>query len=257
VCVTLTTSWQRFSVTRTAASTASTGYIQVGGGGSWTAAKGEIDHWGAQFEFGSTPSDYCSTTAAAQILQIADPFFLQAPSTVPGYQWNLNSLCSKRGRQIVVTSSSNPFLYQTVPVNPGGAGNSRSKGITFTSSVWLKRQDGSPPQVDIAVSDLTYEGLSTPIILSASWLRYSVAHTFSAGNPIATPSILFQFSGTIGTFYMFGAQLETEAVASGYKKTDAYSGFHPKCYFASDEFDHQQTEFNVGNIEQLTIIESN
>jgi hypothetical protein len=42
----LTTSWQRFSVTKTLTAAATAFYIQMGGGNSWVVAEGAIDIWG-------------------------------------------------------------------------------------------------------------------------------------------------------------------------------------------------------------------
>ncbi len=55
----VTTTWQRFSVTRTCA--ASFTYVYVGGSNSWTT--GEVDAWGVQLEWSSILGPYVATQA--------------------------------------------------------------------------------------------------------------------------------------------------------------------------------------------------
>jgi hypothetical protein len=59
--ITLTTSWQRFSLTATSSATATVVSLQIGGGNTWTSGQ-EIHVWGAQLELGSTATAYQRVT---------------------------------------------------------------------------------------------------------------------------------------------------------------------------------------------------
>jgi hypothetical protein len=66
--VNITTTWTRFTVTRTIAAGATGPSLQIGGGGSWTA--GEIDAWESQVDEGSVAQPNIHTGANALNLSI-------------------------------------------------------------------------------------------------------------------------------------------------------------------------------------------
>jgi hypothetical protein len=59
--ITLTTSWQRFSLTATSSATATVVSLQIGGGNTWTSGQ-EIHVWGAQLEASATATAYQRVT---------------------------------------------------------------------------------------------------------------------------------------------------------------------------------------------------
>lgn len=62
--VALTTTWQRFSVTKLIGAITGNGPVaQIGGGGTWTT--GEVDVWGGQLERGAVVNNYITTTTLA------------------------------------------------------------------------------------------------------------------------------------------------------------------------------------------------
>lgn len=256
----LTSSWQRFSASISFNSTPGPN-VSVQIISPQNSAALTVWAWGAQLEYGPIPSDYSVTTATTSILQIADPFFVQAPSSVSGYQWNLNSAMPRRGRQIVCLSANSTFGQQVIPLLVSAAGNSRRNGLTLGFSCWFRGAfiglTNYSPAVTFSAGDIEgYEAASIATTPSLAWVRFFAAKQFSASNPSVAGTVAQFICPTVGTFYIFGAQLETEAVASGYKLTGIRGGFRPKCYFATDDFSHTQSEFNVSSL-QLSIEESN
>jgi hypothetical protein len=261
--VSLTTSWQRFSVSGTSGGGATSLTIFINQTNSQSAKT--VYSWGAQIEYGTVVSDYTLTTTSANAIQVADPFWTQAVSAV-GASFGLNSGLPKRGRQIVQTASgSGNDIFQQIGIAPGGSGNSRTFGMQFTLSVWLK-SGSSSPQVDLFLED-TYGslGLGSESVFEAgptptsSWVRSSQTGRFSVSNPASGifAGFLVPSSSQGTTFYMFGAQLEAAGTMSKYKDMQtSYCGFHPKCFFQTDEFDQNVSEFNVNSL-QLVIEESN
>jgi hypothetical protein len=255
----LTATWQRFQVTVTFSSSASSTVSAVLFN---PASSGAINvyAWGAQLQYGSTPSDYTKTTTAALELEIADPFWLPAPSGAVGASFGLNSAFPKRGRQIACTSTTNCAISQIISLAPGGSGNYRSKGLAMTASIYVKRQDASPPILPLFIFDsLASEFGGGNITPSASWVRISFPIAFSASNN--APLTYFQYglggsSGTVaGTFYVFGAQVDTESAPTRYKHNQAIGGVHPNCRFASDELAHSVDSYDQNTISSLVIQE--
>lgn len=243
--ITVTTAWQRFQIS---GSGNGSGFLQaLISSVSADNSSFSVFAWGAQLEFGNAASDYTPTTTATAILQIADPFFLPAPTTVPGYQWNLNSAYPRRGRQIVVISNTNPFISQSIGMAPAG--------MPQTLSIYFKQQGTCVPSgmLFLAFDTNEYENVLNNVIVSSSWARLVATGRFSQSNPGASTLVQVGAGGTqsfgLGAFYMFGAQLETEGVVSAYKQTQAVSGVHSKCYINTDEYAHIASEFDVNAFE--------
>lgn len=163
-------------------------------------------------------------------------------------------ITSSRPRIFTVTGSGT--WAQTVAIAPAGSGNSRTKGMTFTLSLYVRQVSGSPTYTLTLADSSSSESASVSIVPTSSWQRFSVTHTFLNTNP-ATGIVASISASATSSIYIFGAQLEAAGSVSGYKQSSAYCGLHPKCFFATDEFDHQASGFNVNTISQLTIEESN
>jgi len=239
----LTTSWQRFSVSVTFGSVTGS-FVQGTILNPQNSPGITVWAWGAQVEYGGAPSDYTATTTTPLPLAIADPFFVPAPASFPGYQWTLNSAYPKRGLQMVITDTTNPLINQTVPLAPSG--------VTFTGSIYAKAQDASPPNLPFLIDDSGFnEGLEITIVPAAAWARSSVSFQFSNSNP--KTSMIFQLGGNgtsaRGVLHIFGAQLKAEGVASAYRQTSVVCGVHSKCYIMSDEYSHIASEFDVNAFE--------
>lgn len=160
------------------------------------------------------------------------------------------------GRVRLMTVSVLGFYEQLVSVLPGGSGNSRKNGMTLTFSTYVM-SSGSSPNFNIQIqSSSGTQTFTKAVVPSGSWQRVSLTAQFANTNADPQVDVAFtNFSGT-GSVYIFGSQLEAAGLASGYKQTSTYCGVH-KCFFATDEFDHQASEFNVNTISQLTFEESN
>lgn len=238
----LTTSWQRFYTTVTFNSSPSGNVFGVIVNPQNSAAV-SVGAWGAQLEYGAAPSDYTATTALSAPLQIADPFFVPAIPSFPGYQWNLNSAYPKRAIQVVITNTSNPYIKQSVAVAPAG--------MNFTASIYTKAQDEAPPILPFGLYDSAFvDGITALIQPAGSWSRTTISHRFSNSN--SQGSMVFQVGGgtpATGVFYLFGAQMEAEGVASAYKMTEGICGVHPTCYINTDEYAHIASEFDVNVFE--------
>lgn len=224
--VSLTTSWQRLGVKRTTDASASTLIARMRQLASQAAKT--VYAWGAQLEYGpgqDSFSDYTQTVAASTELLVADPFWLQAPAGSPGASDGLNSKLPKRARQVVRLASTSFQLHQSVASEPAKLG-------ALALSCYLKRQNATPPTVDLRLQDANTEedflsGAQTP---GASWARFSHTATFSKANRAATLNALFR-PNAVGTFYLFGAQLgrgslgEYERTGTKAPAMDAWADF--------------------------------
>src|SRR5579885_1623107 len=168
VTCSLTNQWQRFSAKLTFNSTPGNSTVQVNiFQDSSVGAAINVYAWGAQLEYGSVPSDYTKTTSAATELQIADPFWKPAPSSMAGASFGLNSAFPKRARQIVAISNTNVFLLQTLPLIAGGSGNYRTSGLSVTNSAYFKLQGAGPVSVQfLALDDFSLEESSVTVALT-------------------------------------------------------------------------------------------
>jgi hypothetical protein len=254
----LATAWQRFVVSATAGGGASNLKVSVRNLASQSAKT--IFAWGAQLEYGTgAASDYTKTVATTTELLIADPFWLAAPSNVPGSNFGLNSALPKRGRQFV----ANGFgcsLAQFMPLLPCGSGSSRATGLPLALSGWFKRQSSTVPSgVTLEVDDqdlLEQFGNGASFAPGASWARVTTLAKFSASNPSQQIMAVMR-SNTLGTFYVFGMQAELGNAVSRYKHNIAVGGIHPKCRFSADQASHSVDGYDLNSLTQLNIQEYN
>lgn len=161
---------------------------------------------------------------------------------------------SQRPRLLTISNTGTALLEQTVNVLPGGTGNSRTAGLTLTASIYAYLTAGSLP-FSLAINDGAGAS-SVTVTPTTSWQRFAVTRRSVSTNTSTNVTIeLNNFSST-GGVYIFGVQLEAAGAMSDYKTTTSYCGFHPTCYFQTDEQDRQAVEFGV-NTTQLVIEESN
>jgi hypothetical protein len=99
-------------------------------------------------------------------------------------------------------------------------------GETYTFSVWLKGNAGGE-SVNLRLNETTLAGAfvrvdsSNAIVLTTSWVRYTFTVKLTGGATVAKISPLIVTSGTSAvTFFVDGAQLELNGVASTYVDTN-------------------------------------
>jgi hypothetical protein len=207
------------------------------------------------------PSDNLFNYSEALEMGDNNPWTFEGSSTTVAVEPTLPDpfgIISGRVRQANLVGSQSGAVYQILPIYPGGSGESRTNGLTFTVSGYLQKVSGGLTSVNIFLegSDES-EFTETICTLGTSWQRFSVTHQFAPTNSapgIAAGIIVYSGSGLVN---VFGLQCEAAGAVSQYKRRNAYNGFHPICYFKTDEFSKQATEFNVNTIQQLEIEESN
>ena len=250
------TSWQRLAVqcNSGAATSLTVAIYQPASHSASTvfAVGGQLEYSSG---FSTSFSDYTKTTSAATELLIADPFWLAAPSNFPGSSLGLNSAFLKRGRQLVIPSTTAPTIDQGIAIAPGGAGNYRNSGLDAVFSLYIKRQAASPPNCTIQVGDdpgfnETNAQTFTP---TTSWVRCSAATSFSGSNSGAAMRARITASAA-GTFYIFGAQVDMDLAISRYKHNIATGGVHPNCRIP-DLANHSVDGFDLNTLQEVVIQE--
>ncbi len=152
----LTTSWQRFSVSRSLAGT--NGVFQIGGGGTWTT--GEVDAWGAQLEWSSVIGPYVATQSVP-----IGPYGPRPPS-------------------INATSSQFDISYQGVTYSSSKFGTWERGKITSETSFDLKANDMTLSV--LAPGELVYPNTSVTMMGAAQLGLFDAAlvQVFTAYWPI-------------------------------------------------------------------------
>ena len=203
-----------------------------------------IDPWDnlLQYSEQQETSPWAATSLSAVATSaIADPF---------------GATASGRIREVTVTTFGTATLNQSVAILPAGTGASRSKGLTLTASIWVQQVAPGGPAFSLVLTDTSSSESSSKVVTpTGAWQRVSVTHTFSQNNIATGVSFALNSFSANGSVYVFGAQLEVEGTPSGYKSTTTYCGYHPKCFFQTDEMDRQASEFNQNTV-QLVIEES-
>lgn len=252
--VSVTTTWTRFSFTKATSPSASNISPRIANSAS--QAGKVVETWGAQIEYGTAFSDYTQTVATATELQIADPFWRQAPAGATGAADGLNSKYSKRGRQVVVLDTTNDTLTQNLSLDPGGSGSSRDKGLQFTNSMYFKRQDVSPPTVDFNFEAATnIERFEKTVTPTASWVRESVTGRFSASNNATVLAWFLDTHSAVGTYHIFGPQLESGATVSDYRGPNTVKSGLMTARFSNDTMRAVTSSNDVYALTQLDVVE--
>jgi len=204
---------------------------------------GFVDPWDNLLQYSeqqeTAPWTLSSVTAASDAT-VADPF----------------ALTSGRQRKLTVSATGGSIL-ESIGILPAGSGNSRTKGLTLTASIYVQQVSGGSPNFNLVLDDGGVSESSTKAVTpTAAWQRVTVTRTFAATNAGTSVRVLLNGWSATGSVYVFGAQLEAAGIVSPYKQTGGYSGFHSKCFFQTDEFDHTVWESNLNGV-QLVIEESN
>ena len=252
-----TTSWQRFSVTKTVNQSSCT--FVVGGYFTWGVGENIYLAFG-QAETGDIATDYIATTSAAvsvgpvsglprlDYLNSTCPRLLLEPqrTNVTAYSEQLdNAIWAKANLTATTNAIVSPDGYTNadkIVDEINGSGNHLvsytigTAGTTYTWSAFMKKAEYNYGQLHAydkagAIFDLnagtvvSSDGISATITnYGNGW--YRCTYTFTAlnqgvfVNPSKTSTSAYAYSGTIGSgIYIWGCQLEAGAYATSYIPT--------------------------------------
>lgn len=213
----VTTTWTRFSVTRTVGAGAY--YVQIGGGTTW--ATGEVlQAWGAQLETGVLATTYITTTTAQRtrdgdhggfaepqnFLLNSDRIFDSTASLGAGAigGWYVTNASTAASRQTyttgapawrIVTTVANGYVSQAVPNAEFLAG----RKVTF--SAWVRPGNGLTASLQIGQTSTGFISSTSPTGDGLTWFRITVA-TVIATSAYDT-EVRISLSG-IGNLDIFG-----------------------------------------------------
>lgn len=248
VICSVTTNWQRFTVTRTTGATTTQISCHFGGANSFSTGE-SVYIWGAQLELGSVATSYISSaetfTSRASTATYTNSSGLLASSAINVARQDYNPNNLELGSKLLLENAATNLALQSevfsnatwskvnstatadTTVSPDGtttadtltstgADGYLGQSVTsisaltaYTFSVWLK--SASPLSVAIALQDNSAGSPTTTVVcsLTSSWQRFSVTRMTAA--TATGVAILIGTSGTFTTgevIQAWGAQLE-------------------------------------------------
>jgi hypothetical protein len=232
--ITVTTTWQRFTVSGTATGTAGVALLQLRGGQAPTQSNAaDVFVWGAQLEIGSTATTYNSTTVK-NLLGFSEAFDNAA--------WNKNNASIVTGAQanpvngafnaqkLMEDTSTNLHRVSQVPTLTAAA-HTASIYAKSAGRNWLYMANASLSQAayfNLNTGTIgTIVGAATATITSVGngWYRCSITSTPSAGAQnysfyTANADASFSYTGDGNSgIYIYGAQLSDSASLDPYVPT--------------------------------------
>lgn len=189
VAVTLTTQWQRFTVTGTNQTGLTQLSLQMGGGGSVTNGQA-MQIWGAQMEIASTAGPYVATSALPVVTGKEFANILPNSQQLSGPSWGvangsaaLNSAAAPDGTVTAATVTANSASPDTYAID-NVSNPSLYDGQTMTGSVYLRVPNGTL-NTNIYIVNVGDNGWSvpsyTPVTLTTTWQRFTVTGTNQNG----------------------------------------------------------------------------
>jgi hypothetical protein len=250
--ITVTTSWQRFSLTFIPAST--TPALLLGGGGTFSSPE-VVYAWGSQVNTGSIAKKYIVTTASQVTNQGTIENLLTYSEDLTNAAWDKTGNVTVTGNTLVAPNGSTTAdtLFETAVNNEHylqrtltPATNTQYVFSTYVKYlnrkyIGLRIVYGNGAQDTLAIFDIqngTYYGYdgSAPTATSITsvgngWYRISATFTTPATNPFGSLLFRHQFrdNSLMGNYagnasvgmYLWGAQIETQGTLGPYLPTVA------------------------------------
>lgn len=240
--ITVTGTWQRFTLTTTPTSSGSNNPLRLRlRGNENTAQSASILAWGAQLEVGSTATTYNPTTVK-NLLGFSEAFdnaawtksnsfiqtnLIQRSEEFSSSTWaylatttvTANNAIAPNGSLTADTATFNvttPIVRQLVPV-------SITSGTTYTLSVWVRASTASNVRLTVN-NTLSWTGAaSQKVALTSQWQRITLTWT-------ANGTVAYFIIGAVdatgandatcyGDVELWGAQLVQGSVAGDYQQT--------------------------------------
>ena len=226
--VTLNSTWQRFQLTGMTDNALTGLRLQIGGGGTVTAAQ-SFEVWGAQIELAPHAGPYIATSALPVISggqltnifpnsqQLNGPsWFIYAGSTIPASSAAPDG-SSTAAAFTAAAGSSDSYVSAIVP-NP-----SLYDGETVTASVYLRANSGTQP-LDLFLVEVGDQGWQLPnqssLTLTTTWQRFALTGTLQNG--LTEISLQIGGGGSVQNgqgFQVWGAQFVVGSDPAPYTPT--------------------------------------
>jgi len=224
--VTMSSNWQRFTLTGTAPTGLLNLSLQLGGGFPRT---GQVfDVWGGQLEYGNHAGPYIATSALP--VTTGSDFVNALPNSqqMNGPTWGASGATitpnassapdgATTAAEVTPAGTTSPYVVNYVP-NP-----SLYDGLTVTASVYLRLAAGTPNPLNtyVVLANVGDQGWGAPgiqpITVTTTWQRFSVTGTLQNGLTDLHLQILGGDQYPLGvSFEMWGAQLVVGSAAAPY-----------------------------------------
>ena len=223
VPVTVTTTWQQFTVTGTNQNGLTT--LQLRMGGSGTITDGQVVFiWGPQLQLSSTSGTVTNYVPYSQ--QIGGAFWSPyCSANTSNMTLNTSVIAAPDGTHTATSFTTPSSLTCGETLGTLGAvatvAGGLTAGQTYTTSVWLRGANGGET-VGFGLNDC----LSTTVVLTTAWERYSLTSpsiaSGSSGANCSTGVRGFQVldnTNVNATFYTWGAQTEVSSSVGQYVAT--------------------------------------
>ena len=136
--------------------------------------------------------------------------------TVPATQY-LAPNGTTTAESLVFTGYANDSVQQDITGLPPVL------GVTFTFSLWLRCASGTTT-IRFGITQPTVIDYNTVLTVTTDWQRFTITQAFGSVGTSARVRILNNASGTSGTVFAWGAQLELGSTATAYQRvTDQYN----------------------------------